>query len=287
MPNKKHALLLFAKAPLPGVVKTRLTEARGGIFSPEEAADFFKHCLLDVAEIGFSALSELADLSRVEAEAGGGAADSYDLFLSTSPADNLPHLEKVFEEAGPWPAPIRFMIDSGKTFDEHFDDAFSQLFAAGYSSVVAIGGDVPALPPSHIVSAFRWLDYFASYSDIGGFVQAPCQECGVSLVGYTDKTPMDSPGVYYNLQGMAALDAYIAKAAERKVPVACLSPVADIDDTGDLAHAASLVRALGYAGAYQPGLHVPRYTLSWLDSKGIVISTPPNSEHDPREMLDK
>ncbi|NTW28455.1 MAG: DUF2064 domain-containing protein [Coriobacteriia bacterium] len=284
MPDKKHALLLFAKAPLPGVVKTRLTEARGGIFTPEEAADFFKHCLLDMAEISFAAL---ADLSAAAAAETDGAQRRYDLFVSTSPAEHQPHLEKVFDEGGPWPAPINYMIDSGKTFDEHFDDAFAQLFAAGYSSVVAVGGDLPQMPPSHIVSAFQWLDYFSSYSEVGGFVQAPCQECGVSLIGYTDTTPMDSTGVYYNLMGRAALDGYIAKAAEKNIPVACLGPVADIDDTTDLAHAASLIRALGYAGAHQPALHVPRHTLWWLDVHGVVISTPPNSEHDPREMQDR
>jgi len=42
MSGKKHAFLLFTKAPAPGVTKTRLTEARGGILTPEEAADFYR-----------------------------------------------------------------------------------------------------------------------------------------------------------------------------------------------------------------------------------------------------
>lgn len=285
MSDKKHALLLFSKAPLPGVVKTRLTVENGGIFTPEEAADFYRHCLLDVAEIGYAALAELSQ-TAAEASANGDVPDSYEVFVSTSPESGLESLKAALDAGGPWPSEMHFIVDHGKTFDEHFDDAFQQIFARGYTSIVAIGGDLPQLPPSHIVQAFQWLDYFSSFSLNGGFVQAPCQECGVSLVGYTNTTPMDSMGVYYNLDGIAALDGYVAKARERNVPMACLSQVADIDDTGDLAHAASFIRALGYAGSHQPGLHVPRWTLWWIDAHGIVISTPPNSLHDPREMLD-
>ena len=284
MTETRHALLLFIKAPLPGLVKTRLTEAQGGIFTPEEAADFFRCCLLDVAEIGFSALAQLSQEAETEAN---GSRRRYDFVVSSSPAGEQSALRHVFEDAGPWPGSIDFIVDAGATFDEHFDDAFGQLFAAGYSSVVAIGGDLPVMPPSHIVAAFQWLEYFAACSEIGGFVQAPCQECGVSLVGYTRETPMDSTGVYYNLQGLAALDAYVAKAAASGVPLACLEPVADIDTIADLAHATSLIRGLAYAEAHQPGVHVPHRTLRWLDARGIRISTPPNSEHDPRSALDE
>jgi uncharacterized protein len=278
--------MLFTKAPLPGVVKTRLTQEFGGIFSPEESADFYKHCLLDVTEIIFAAFAQLTEEAEKKAAASGEAPDTYDLVVSTSPADNLPHLEKVYAEHGPWPSEIRFIVDQGKSFDEHFDDAFNQVFADGYESIVSVGGDLPQLPASHIVSAFQWLDYLSKDSENGAFVEAPCQECGVSLVGYTKSTPMDSTGVYYNTDGITCLDAYVSKVTERNIPMACLSPCADIDDGQDLAHAASLIRALGAAGPHQPGLHVPRYTLWWLDAHGIVASAPPNDNHDPREYLD-
>ncbi|MGV8084272.1 MAG: DUF2064 domain-containing protein [Coriobacteriia bacterium] len=286
MTHKRHALLLFTKAPLPGIVKTRLTQEFGGIFTPEEAADFYKHCLLDVTEIAFDAIAELSEASKKEAEAKGCEPDAWDVVISTSPESNLPHLQKLFEEYGPWPSEIKFIVDHGKTFDEHFDDAIGQVFEQGYESMVALGGDLPQCPVSHIVSAFQWLDYFSSYSETGAFVQAPCQECGVSVVGYTRSTPMDSTGVYYNVDGLTCLDAYTAKARERGIPVACLPQVADIDDAQDLAHATSLIHAVGYAGAHQPGLHVPRYTLWWLDAHGIVASAPPNENHDPRDQVD-
>jgi glycosyltransferase A (GT-A) superfamily protein (DUF2064 family) len=282
--DRKHAFLLFSKAPTPGLTKTRLTEARGGILTPEEAADFYQSMLLDVAEIGFQAIGNLNGQSR--ASVNGDASEHVDFVISCSPDAGQKRLERLFAQCGPWPAPIYFINDRGKTFDEHFDDAFRQLFERGYHSVVSIGGDLPTMPVNHIVLAFQWLEYFGSYSDRGGFVQAPCQECGVSLVGYTSETPMDSTGVFYNPDGIPALDAYVAKAAERGVPVASLTPVADVDDMHDLAHTVSLLRAIAYSCCYQPGLFLAKRTLAWITQHNIVVSTPPNAEHDPRERID-
>lgn len=284
MNGKKHAFLLFTKTPAPGVAKTRLTEARGGILTPEEAADFYRATLLDVAELSFQGLTELNEAAH--SNANGNAPDQYDFVVSYPPQSDQFRLEALFDQMGSWPAPITFINDRGKSFDEHFGDAFQQLFERGYHSVVSIGGDLPTMPVSHIVQAFQWLDYFDSFSERGGFVQAPCQECGVSLVGYTARTPMDSTGVFYNMDGVPALDAYIAKAAQRGVPVASLTPVADVDDMRDMAHTVSLLNAIEYSNRCQPGLFVARRTLDWIRKTGIVISTPPNAEHDPRERID-
>ena len=239
---------------------------------------------MDVAELGFKALDELNQLAASQKD--DHEPDRYDFIVSCSPEAELDNLRRLFAEEGPWPAPITTIVDRGKTFDEHFDDAFQQLFERGYHSVVSIGGDLPTMPVNHIVRAFQWLDYFDSFSPHGGFVQAPCQECGVSLVGYTRATPMDSTGVFYNLDGVPALDAYIAKAAQREVPVASLTPVADVDDMRDLAHTISLLKGIAYSSQYQPDLFVAHRTLDWIQRVGIVVNTPPNAEHDPREQID-
>ena len=283
MMSKKHAFLLFTKAPMPGLTKTRLTEARGGILTEADAAAFYKASLLDVAEIGFRALTQLTEQAG---QGNGTAPDQYDFVVCCSPASEQPMLEQLFAEAGPWPGSITFINDRGMTFDEHFDDAFQQLFDRGYHAVVSIGGDLPTMPVSHLVRAFEWLAYFDSFSDRSGFVQAPCQACGVSLVGYTKNTPMDSDGVFYNLNGIPALDAYTRKAQERGVPVALLDAVADVDNVEDLAHTISLMQAIAYSSIYQPELFVPRRTLEWIEQTGIVVSTPPNTLHDPRERID-
>ncbi|MBI9045063.1 MAG: DUF2064 domain-containing protein [Anaerolineaceae bacterium] len=281
--RKKHAFLLFTKAPIPGLTKTRLTTTHDGILTETEAAEFYKSCMLDVAEIGFQAISQLTSKTDI---GNGAGPDQYDFVVCSSPASEQSFLEQIFEEAGPWPLPIIFINDCGNNFNEHFDNAFQQLFDRGYHSVVCIGGDLPSMPVSHLVRAFEWLDYFDSFSDRGGFVQAPCQACGVSLVGYSKNTPMDSAGVFYNLNGIPALDAYTNKAQERGVPSALLDAVADVDNVEDLAHTISLIQSISYSSIYQSELFVPHRTKEWILKTGIVISTPPNLLHDPRERID-
>lgn len=283
MNRKKHAFMLFTKVPTAGRTKTRLTKERGGIFTPEEALSFYQASMLDVAEIGILALEELNGSAHSE---NGNQPDQYDFFISCSPASEQKALEQFFKDSGPWSMPIHFINDCGENFDQHFDNAFKQLFDLGYQSVVSVGGDLPTMPVNHIVQAFQWLAYFDSISDIGGFVQAPCQACGVSLVGYTAKTPMNSQGVFYSLQGVPALDAYTNKAAQHGVPTTMLMPVADVDNVEDLAHTISLIRSIKYASYFQNDLFVPHRTLAWIDQMGIIISTPPNTEHDPRESID-
>ncbi|MDR0515388.1 MAG: DUF2064 domain-containing protein [Coriobacteriaceae bacterium] len=287
MTQKKHALLLFSKPPVPGLVKTRLTRERGGILTEAQAAEFFTRSLYDVTELCMHALIEMQAQQDAASEAGHEAEQiSYDFFVSTTPAQNVEVMKKTFDAIGPWPMEIHYLTDQGKTFDDHFDDAFAQLFALGYESVVSVGGDIPTMPKTHVSQAFAWLDYFQGLGT-PGFVQAPCQECGTSLVGYSFNTPIDHQSVYYNLEGKAALDSYVEKLAAADIPSAYLSPVSDIDEASDLAHAISCIRAIAQAAKTQPGLFVPQRVLDWVNFMGLRISTPPNENHDPRGSIDQ
>ena len=142
------------------------------------------------------------------------------------------------------------------------------------------------MPVSHIVRAFQWLAYFDSAYETGGLVFCPCQACGVSLVGLTEKTPMDFDGVFYNPDGTPALDAITALSEARGIPAAALDPVSDIDNAEDLAHALSLARSHAYVSRFQPEIMAPKRFLAWADTTGIVVNTPPNLDHDPREAID-
>jgi glycosyltransferase A (GT-A) superfamily protein (DUF2064 family) len=280
-------LLLFSKPPVPGLVKTRLTQQRGGLFSEQDAAALFHRMMFDVMEL---CIESVAQLESEDAAACGpgleGPAHEYAFFISTTPSNNVDVMRQTFEEAGEWPREFRYLLDSGATFDDHFDDAFQQIFDAGFDSVLSVGGDIPMLPREHVTSAFRWLQYFCQHSEKGGVIQAPCQECGVSVIGWTRGTDMDHQGVYYNMTGRPALDAYTEKCAEKGIPLASLTPVADVDDVNDLAHAVTLARSVAYGAGFQPGLYVPRRFLDWVNWKGIKVGTPPNEDRDSREGID-
>ena len=287
MSTRKEALLVFSKPPIPGQVKTRLTEENGGFLTPEQAADFFKLCLYDVCENAMGALLQLQAEKDAAHEADPDTDEfKYDFFISTTPASNLDLMKETFEKLAPWPMEIHYITDKGATFDDHFDDAFKQIFDMGYESIVSVGGDIPTMPKSHVTQAFQWLEYFQD-NGTPGIVLAPCQECGTSLVGFSYNTPVNHQGVYYNLDGVPALDAYMAKIKEHDLPGAYFSPIADIDDRTDLAHAVSCMRAIEKAGQYQPDVFIPRRVLSWIGLMGIQVSTPPNEEHDPRQYIDE
>jgi len=277
MSARKHAFMFFTKAPTPGLTKTRLTSVRGGFLTPEEATGLYTAVMLDVAEIGHAALEKLNKAPK-------NKGDKYDFVVCSSPASDIDRLKSILKEAFDWP--IQYITDRGKNFNEHFDDGFKKLWKLGYHSAVSIGGDLPSMPVSHIVRAFQWLAYFDSAYETGGLVFCPCQACGVSLVGLTEQTPMDFDGVFYNPDGTPALDAIVALSEVRGIPAAALDPVSDIDNAEDLAHALSLARSQAYVSRFQPEIMVPRRFLDWADRTGIVVNTPPNLDHDPREAID-
>jgi glycosyltransferase A (GT-A) superfamily protein (DUF2064 family) len=284
----KHALLMFSKPPKPGLVKTRLTREQGGLFTEAEAAELFHRSLFDVMELCINAIAQLEqeDAEAVAADPNA-PRHQYDFFISTTPAENVDVMRETFEAAGEWPVQFTYLVDSGENFDVHFDSAFQQIFDAGYDSILSVGGDIPMLPFTHITSAYRWLQYFLETSETGGLVQAPCQECGVSVIGWTRNAKMDHQGVYYNMTGRPALDAYVQKCEQNQVPMASLTPVADVDDVQDLAHAISLARSAKYTNQFQPDFYVPQRFLSWVDWRGIKVGTPPNEDRDSREDIDK
>lgn len=287
MAIKKHALLLFTKPPLPGMVKTRLTTEFGGIFTPEMAAEFFRRSMYDVTELCMFALYQLEQENAAAREADPSIDEHvYDFFVSTCPEENVAIIRESFESIGEWPREFHYITDHGESFNEHFDDAFNQIFALGYEDVLSVGGDIPTMPLDHVVSGFKWLQYFSETTDGNGAVIAPCQECGVSLVGFNKNTPLDHQGVFYAMDGRPALEAYRQKAEEKDVPVAYLTTVADVDNTQDLAHAISLMRMMRYAAQFQPDLYVPRRTADWVDALGLTVTTPPNDDFDPRDDID-
>ena len=82
MAEKKQALLLFCKPPVPGLVKTRLTIERGGFLSPEQAAELFRRCLYDVSEMCMQALLSMqADNDALVAEDPSVDKINYDFFV--------------------------------------------------------------------------------------------------------------------------------------------------------------------------------------------------------------
>lgn len=271
---KSNVLLLFSKLPEPGLVKTRLTTLKDGMFEPEQAARLYECMLLDVVSIASSALSK---------EALRHPDESFELVVSTAPAASVEPMEALLASAGAGSVPV--IVDEGATFDEHYDDAFAQAWARGADRILSMGADMPALTEADVAGGFdalRRLDQ----EPRGGIVLAPDQEMGVSIVGWTRQTPFDHGGVFYNSSGLTVLPAYVRKAKAAGLPALYLPPVPDVDTMADLFHAVTLVEALTYCCPFD-GTEPPRRTAEELREMGIdEVRVMPNELRDPRSHID-
>ncbi|WP_165061039.1 DUF2064 domain-containing protein [Adlercreutzia sp. ZJ154] len=277
---RKNVLLLFSKLPEAGLVKTRLTTLKDGIFEPEVASALY-HCMLfDVCEICMAAFDKL------EAKNTDNAADEYELVISTAPAENVERMQKLFSDAGRWPRPITFIADEGASFDEHYNDAFQKCWDMKADCILSMGADMPALTTNDVIAGFKALHKLEDVPR-GGIVLAPDQEMGVSIIGWTRETAFNHSGVFYNKDGLTVLPAYIQKAREAELPAIYLPPVPDVDTMADLMHNITLVEALNYCAAFD-GNTPPWRTANALREMGWdEVRVPPNTLHDPREHIDK
>lgn len=275
----RQAVVVFTKVPRNGDIKTRLTKERGGILTPEEAKLFYEACLLDVIDSGIAACQEEGADFWVCHNAGGDG-----IYLA-SLLKGLAHPEKV----------KGIFADRGGSFDD------CMQFAADYiikpqsgarlaDSVIIVGGDLPTLQPTTIKNAFAALEKLSQseagrravrqYGDVltpavgAAFVEAPCQEGGFSLVGYTYVTPFDFHQVFYNMDGITALDMLVKKAGDKKIPFTALEMVPDIDIPLDLASTIPVLRSLELAAVTDPTVMVPRRTLAVLRELGIEATAP-------------
>jgi uncharacterized protein len=153
----KKALILFAKRPVPGRVKTRLSPP----LTLEEAAELYRRMLEDI----------LAKTARLDGVAR---------FLYYEPD---PEAAPFFDRFVPGiaPAPQR-----GADLGERMATAFGELFAAGYGEVAIIGTDLPDLPVAFIEESFLRLatagiDAVFGPSEDGGYYLLAMRELHGSL----------------------------------------------------------------------------------------------------------
>ena len=278
MTCRKNTLLLMSKLPEPGRVKTRLTTGRGGRLTPEAACVLYHCMLLDVVEVAMAALD---GLEAAQDSAEERARDAYGLVVATPDPAGVPLLRELVEKAGSWPRDFDVLICEGGTFGESLDHAIGQCFARGADCVLCLRGDCPAITTDDVQRGFRRLHELAERQG-HGIVIAPDHKMGVSIVGLTREARFTHEGVFGNPAPRWALTSYIAKAAERGLPVLCLPPVPDVDTMDDLVHVATLVQALNYCAAFDDA-HPPWRTAAALYKSGFhdAIVRPGDSAHSP------
>lgn len=191
----RSALIVFAKYPEPGRVKTRLTPA----LTPDEAATLYRAFLLD-------ALDQYTALPA-------------DIRLYLGPSEGTTTLRDG-------PPGVKQFVQQGAALGERMARAFQETFAAGYQRAVIIGTDHPTLPTAFVEQAFDAIASSASLS-IG-----PSADGGYYLLGMSTFYPELFEGMQYSHEDV--LEDTLARAKETAAHLTLLPPWYDVDHPEDL-----------------------------------------------------
>lgn len=195
----RTGLALFAKAPVAGRVKTRLSPP----LSPEEAAEVAEACLHDSLE-RFSRNPDLALTLFLD-----GEADAALLALSSRVR-----------------VPLRRQAEG--TLGERLRAALGGLLEAGHAGAIAIGSDSPTLPPARIAAAAAALRAHDA-------VLGPTEDGGYYLIGVSRPAWALVEGIPWSTTGVAR--ATRERAAAASISLAELEPWYDVDDAETLRRA--------------------------------------------------
>lgn len=149
----RTALVIFAKAPITGEVKTRLCPP----LTPDEAATLHGSFVLDMLERTKLAVVKLQI--------------PFHRYLACAPSSELVFF-KIMEER----QNVRLLDQVGEDLGQRMHRTFVDLFAKGYQQVIIVGTDVPTLPLSVYQEALTML----GRSDV---VLGPTLDGGYYLIG--------------------------------------------------------------------------------------------------------
>ncbi|HTO07207.1 MAG TPA: TIGR04282 family arsenosugar biosynthesis glycosyltransferase [Myxococcota bacterium] len=196
----RRVLALFAKAPVPGAAKTRLSPP----LTPERAAGLYEAMLLDVLD-------------------QHARAPDCELALWFTPDD-----------AEPWfaahaPSRYRRVAQRGASLAERMRESFRTHAAEGFERMVLRGTDSPTLPLARVEAAFAALDH-------SPVVLCPDRDGGYNLIGQS--TPNDAL-FELELSRASVLAATLARARELGLACELLPAHHDVDTWQDVLQLAS------------------------------------------------
>jgi rSAM/selenodomain-associated transferase 1 len=201
------ALVIFAKAPIPGQVKTRLSPP----LTPDEAASLHGSFVLDMLERS----SRLAKPTQ-----GKTKAAALDRFLACTPSSEHVFFKVMEERQG-----VRLIDQIGEDLGARMRHAFDAVFALGYQRVLLVGTDLPTLPESSFAQALTLLGKH-------DLVLGPSFDGGYFLIALTRPSPELFTGIPWSTDQVCAQTQ--KKADDLGLRTALLPAWRDVDTIADL-----------------------------------------------------
>ena len=196
------ALVIFAKAPIPGEVKTRLCPP----LTPDEAATLHGGFVLDMLERTTLAVATLHL--------------PFHRYLACAPSSALVFFQIMEERQG-----VKLIDQVGDDLGARMQHAFETMFEKGYHRVCIVGTDVPSLPLDHYTQALALLE-------TNDLVLGPALDGGYYLIGLTRAAPDLFTEIPWSTDRVLALTQ--EKATTLGLKTALLSQWRDVDTIEDL-----------------------------------------------------
>ncbi len=196
------ALVIFAKAPIPGQVKTRLCPP----LTPDEAATLHGSFVLDQLE------RTKAAVARFKLP--------LDRYLACAPSSAHVFF-KIMEER----QSVKLIEQIGDDVGARMSQTFETLFVRGYKRVLIVGTDVPTLPLEHYKQAFALLESH-------DLVLGPALDGGYYLIGLNRSIPDLFTDIPWSTERV--LQRTQEKAQALGLTMALIAPWRDVDTTEDL-----------------------------------------------------
>lgn len=193
----RKGLLVFARDPVPGQVKTRLAASIGN----QAAAELYETMLQDV-------LKTAGQLNCIETVVFWGCEEG-----------SLPHL------AGKYRCNSR--SQSPGDLGQRMQAAFEDMFASGFDACCIIGSDAPDLPAAYILEAFQRLEMHQT--DV---VFGPSRDGGYYLLGMKQLRPQLFTDIPWS--SAEVLEKSLVAARDSGATTALLPEWQDIDTLEDL-----------------------------------------------------
>ncbi len=196
------AFVIFAKAPIPGQVKTRLCPP----LTPDEAATLHGSFVLDQLERTKAAIAKFR-LPAVHV-------------LACAPSSTHVFFKILGERQG-----VRLLDQEGADLGARMHASFMKLFADGFRRVILVGTDVPSLPLAHYREA---CDSLATHE----LVLGPARDGGYYLIGLTQPVAELFHDIPWSTDHVLATTR--ERAAGRDLKTALLPTWQDVDTLDDL-----------------------------------------------------
>ncbi len=196
------ALVIFAKAPIPGQVKTRLCPP----LTPDEAATLHGSFVLDTLERTQAAVTKLTL--------------PMDRYLACAPSATHVFFKIMEERQG-----VKVIDQVGDDLGLRMNQAFETMFARGYRRVLITGTDVPTLPLDHFKQALASLENH-------DLVLGPALDGGYYLIGLKRMAPELFTVISWSTDQVLKLTQ--EKAASLGLKTTLIQPWRDVDTLADL-----------------------------------------------------